>query len=258
MNRTTLWSLALCALALSACGPGEVTVTAEIELMDPETGEPVVRQLEDLPIQLLPFDRDQIFDSLAAAASSSEPMPPEELRIARDSIAEAEQEWRESESRWLALRERMQEINAELEQYNPAEAEYRRLFNEFDDAESAAANAEATKDEAFETFDRLQQQTFSMQEEYRAVLTGWEEEAFAAYGEVLVARLDAAGRDILADTTGATGQARFAPAPGEWWVYGRYPFATDELYWNEPISVERGTPIDLTLNRDNAETREIY
>ena len=262
MKRTTLLSLVLAPLVLSACGSGEAFVSAEVQVQDPDTGEQVVRPIDELAVQLLPFDRDAIFDSLEAAASSPEPQLPAELRVALDSIQAAQTQWRESESRWLALRDRMQEINTELEQYNPAEARYRELFNEFDAAERDANAAERTKDEAFARFDRLQQETFSQMETFKASQAAWEDEAFGPYGEVQDAKLAASGRDILADTTDATGRAEFTgdkgPAPGQWWVYSRYTLATEELYWNVPITVERGTPVELTLNRDNAEIREVY
>ena len=170
MKRTIIPSMALLSLFVGACGPAELILTAEVEVTDPETGQPIVRAVEDLELQLLPFDRDQIFDSLIAVASSPEPALPPELQVARDSIAQAQQEWRESEGRWLALRERLEQINSELTQYNPAEARYRVLFNEFNEVESDYASAESTKDEAFARFDRLQQEAFSDLEEFRAIL----------------------------------------------------------------------------------------
>jgi hypothetical protein len=262
MKRSTLLSLVLGPLLLTACGSGEVFVSAEVQVQDPDTGEQVVRPIDNLSVQLLPFDRDAIFDSLEAAASSPEPQLPDELKVALDSIQAAQTEWRESEARWLALRDRMQQINTELEQYNPAEARYRELFNEFDEAERDANAAERTKDDAFARFDGLQQETFSELEGFKAQRAAWEDDAFAAYGEVQAAKLSASGHDILADTTDATGRAEFTgdngPAPGQWWVYTRYTLATEELYWNLPITVERGTPVELTLNRENAEIREVY
>ncbi len=257
MKRATISTLALFSLTLGGCGPAELIVTTEVDVMDPETGSSVVRAVEDVELQLLPFDRDQIFDSLTSASPSSEPMLPPELQVARDSIAQAQQQWRESESRWLALRERLEQISGELESYNPAEAQYRVLFNEFNDIESEYQAAESRKDLAFERFDRLQQETFSELEEFRAILNAWEEQAFAPYGEVVGAMLQASGREILADTTDATGRADFQVDPGQWWIYGRYPLATEELYWNIPVSVERGDPIELPLSRSNAQVRDI-
>jgi hypothetical protein len=258
MKRSISSSFALFSILLGGCGPAELIVTAEVEVIDPETGSPVVRPVDDVELQLLPFDRDAIFDSLTAAAATPEPQLPAALQVARDSIVQAQGEWREFESRWLALRERLEQISAELEQYNPAEAQYRVLFNEFNDVEAEYANAERTKDAAFEQFDRLQQETFSELEEFRAVLGGWEDQAFGPFLEVAAAKVQASGMDVLVDTTDATGRADFQPNPGQWWIYGRYPFATEELYWNVPLTLERGGPVELRLNEDNAQVREIF
>ena len=257
MKRTTISSLAVFSLALGGCGPVELILTAEIDVLNPETGTTVTRSVEDVELQLLPFDRDQVFASLSADAASSEPVLPPDLQVARDSIAQAQQQWRESESRWLALRERLEQISGELEQYNPAEAQYRVLFNEFNDIESEYLASESRKDEAFARFDRLQQETFSELEEFRALLFAWEEQAFAPFGEVAGALLLASGREILVDTTDALGRADFEAVPGEWWIYGRYPLATEELYWNIPIILERGDPVELPLSRSNAKVRDI-
>ena len=257
MKRATISSLAVLSLALGGCGPVELILTAEIDVLNPETGTTVTRSVEDVELQLLPFDRDEIFTSLSADASSLEPVLPPELQVARDSIARAQQQWRESESRWLALRERLEQISGELEQYNPAEAQYRVLFNEFNDIESEYSASESRKDEAFARFDRLQQETFSELEEFRALLVAWEEQTFAPFGEVAGTILLTSGREILVDTTDATGRAEFEAPPGEWWIYGRYQLATEELYWNIPINLERGDPVELPLSRSNAEVRDI-
>ena len=83
MKRRSLWSAILPLSILAACGPGELVVTAEVERMNPETGEMELRPVENLAIQLLPFDRDHIFDSLTAAADTPEPQMPPELAQAR-------------------------------------------------------------------------------------------------------------------------------------------------------------------------------
>ena len=65
LSRTTLALASLVILA--GCKPGQIVVTAEIDVQDPETGETVMRPIADLEIEILPFDRDVVFDSLEAA-----------------------------------------------------------------------------------------------------------------------------------------------------------------------------------------------
>src|SRR5690606_40208911 len=60
---------------LAACGGGEVIVQAETENI--ETGEAIA--LSSLVVQLLPFNRDQVFDSLARAYPEPEPPIPDTI-----------------------------------------------------------------------------------------------------------------------------------------------------------------------------------
>jgi hypothetical protein len=258
MKRASILTAALVPLALAACGPGELVVTAEAEVMNPETGAMEVRPVGNLEVQLLPFDRDFLFDSLAQAYDQPEPVFPEEVAIMRDSLFQAREEWSTAEAEWLAVRDRLETISREMAQYSQAEARYRELFFEFEEQETRLRQAEQRRDAAFNLYDRLQRDVLGELDQARLVQEQWEDEAFAPYGEVVVARLQETGRDIMADTTDATGVVRMRPRPGEWWVFSRHRLATEELYWNIRVDVERGDPIEIRLNRENAEIRQIF
>jgi hypothetical protein len=258
MIHRNLWVALLLPFVGVACGPGHVIVTAETEVFDPESGETEVREITDLPIQLLPFDRDFVFDSLTQAAPRPEPQMSPELVAKRDSILVARQEHRAAETRWLDAREELQSINQEIQQYNPGEARYRELFTRFGTLESVEADAARAREAAFERFTRLEQETNLEMQQFRVQLEGWEDEAFEAYDEVVAVRLAAARREILADTTRATGVAEFRPPPGEWWVYARFRTGLEELYWNIRVNVERGDPSEVRLNRANATIRDVF
>ncbi len=256
MKRSKFWSAALVLLTAAACGPGEVVVTAELDRMDPQTGEVALQPVQNMRVDLVPYDRDQIFDSLSAAAASPEPQMPQELVIARDSIIVAQQEWRAAESEWLALRERLQEISEEMDQFSPAESRYAELFAEFDQLEVQYLDAEDRRNEAFQEFDRLQQETFAELEQHQALVGAWEDDAFADFSIAAAER--SGGRDVVVDTTDATGRTVLRPDPGEWWVYARQQLATEEFYWNVPIQVDRGDPVEVRLTRENAEVRPVF
>jgi hypothetical protein len=257
-NRSKLWSAGLLVLVAAACGPGEVVVDIELEMLDPETGERAPRTIEDVRVQLLPFDRDFIFDSLAEAADRPEPQFPRELVARRDSLRLFQEQWRDAEAEWLALREQLGQIAGEMEDYNPAEARYRELFAQFDQVEGRYVSAERRKDDAFARFDRLQQEAFAEMEQARAQLESWEDEAYADYGNIVAERLRESRLEILADTTDSSGRAHFRPRPGEWWVYARYQLPTVELYWNLPVQVERGEPVEVRLREENAQERDVF
>ncbi|MEX2526593.1 MAG: hypothetical protein WEA09_03050 [Gemmatimonadota bacterium] len=243
-------------LALVACGGGQVVVTAEIDVEDPETGERVTRPIADTEIRAIPYNRDAIFDSLAAAYPEPEPVIPDSVLQAQAQVQEAQEEWRNAEAAWGASRERLQEINDELEGLNPAEGRYRVLFMDFQDFEDRMVAAERTMNSAFEEFTSLQQASLAAAEEARLARELWEDVAFENFGLVAEQHERASGRATLADTTGADGVVTFQNLkPGTWWITSRYELPFTELYWNIQVEVETGDPIEIRLNRSNAEIR---
>lgn len=258
MTRRSLWSAILVPFLIVACGPGEVIVTSEVERSDPETGERVLRPVQNMRVQLLPYDRDAIFDSLTQAAATPEPQLPPELLAARDDIQEAQATFREAENRVLAVREQLRQINEEMQQYNPAETRYRELFSRFNELEGQLNQAESVRDENFERFTELQRETFEELEQARIQLQNWEDEAFADFDLVISERLRETRREVVTDTTDATGRARLHARPGEYWIYARTQLPIEELYWNIRVDVDRGDPLEIRLTRENAQIRPIF
>ncbi|MDZ7778704.1 MAG: hypothetical protein U5R14_02055 [Gemmatimonadota bacterium] len=256
MRRRTL-PFAIALLFAAACGPGEVVVTMEIDVQDPETGETESRQLSDIEVQLLPYDRDQIFDSLEQAYGTPEPEIPEQLADARDEVQEAQREWQGFQQRWNTLRDTLQELSSAMEQYSRGESRYVALFREFQDFESELGDVETQMNQAFERFDSLQRGTIQQTDSVRIAQESWAEEAFAGVTEIFGEKQRESGLDIAVDTTDANGVARnnFRVEPGQYWVHARYELPYTELYWNVPITVERGEPVMVELTRENAEER---
>jgi hypothetical protein len=255
MRRGTTLLAALGALAVAACGPAQAVVLAEIDLDNPEGEGTVTRPIGDLPVTLLPFDRDLIFDSLTAAASSPEPEIPADLLDAQTRVAALQSEWREADTQWGAGRDRLQEINRELQGVSRGSPQYRLLFGEFQEQETRVNAAERVKDQAFARFTALQDSIIGRAAEVRVVRDNWADEAFADYGEIQLAKIRASGRQVVADTTDANGVAQMAVPPGEWWVYARYDLPYEELYWNVRVQIDKGDPVEIRLNRANAQLR---
>ena len=253
MKRSSL--LVAAAIAVAACGPAELVVTAEVDVQDPNTGETVNRPVSDLEIQLLPFDRDAVFDSLSAAFGTPEPEIPQDLLDAREEIAAAQQRWRQFENRWNTLRDTLQKITEAMEPLSRGEAEYRLLFNEYNDFEGEYARVERQMEAAFEEFDTLQKSNIEYAQQVRIQRENWADEAFANVNEVWTAKVRASGLQSAADTTDASGVARFAVPPGDYWVHGRLEEVYDELYWNIPVTDTKGEPVEVVLSRANAQLR---
>jgi hypothetical protein len=109
--------------------------------------------------------------------------------------------------------------------------------------------------DAFEEFNELQRGTIQRSDSMRIVMDNWAEEAFADVGEVFNEKQRASGLQLAVDTTDATGMVRLTAAPGQYWVHARYELPYSELYWNVPVTLERGEPTQVVLTRENAEER---
>lgn len=255
MRRSWLAVLLLGSTLTVACGQGQVVVSAEVEVPNPEGEGMVVRPVADTEVQLLPFDRDLVFDSLAEAFPTPEPTIPEDLLEAQEAIAIAQNEWRAAEQTWGQGRARLQEITQEMEGLSRGEAQYVALFREFQDVEGEVSRAERVKDQAFARFTELQEGYIQRADSMRLVREQWGDEAFASAGDVFLMKLRESGREIFTDTTDAAGMAGFEVPPGQWWVYARNELPFSELYWNLPITVERGNPVQVSLSSSTAEVR---
>jgi len=239
----------------AACGPGQVVITAELEVPNPEGEGMVVRPIADTEVQLFPFDRDLVFDSLSRAFATPEPQIPEDLLAAQEAIAIAQEEWRAAEQTWGGGRARLQSINEEMEGLARGEAVYVALYREFQDVETQVSRAERAKDQAFTTFTDLQEGYIQRADSMRLMQEQWADEAFATALDVFAVKLRESGREILADTTDADGIASLEVPPGQWWVNARHELPFSELYWNLEITVGRDAPAQVQLNTSTAVVR---
>jgi len=235
---------------LGACGSGEVVVMAEGPGREGET-----IALPDLVVQLLPYDRDAIFDSLAAAYPEPEPQIPDTLIKLQEAMAAAQEEWHNAEQEWIALRDSLKSLSDRMQGLSRAQAEYVVMFRDFEALEPRVQRAERVSKEAFDRFEQLQRDIVAQSQAIKIQIEEWEDRAFAPIDSIIPALLKELGRDIVVDTTDATGRAPFRVKPGKWWVHARYDLPFHELYWNIPVEVKRGEPLEVRLTPDNAERR---
>ena len=258
MRRSWLFLILIGPLFSVACGPGQVAVTAEIDVPDPDNeGQTVIRPIADAEIQLIPFDRDLVFDSLTRAFPNPEPEVPADLLSAQATIAAAQAEWNTAETTWGNGRARLLEITGAMDALNRGEARYNVLYREFQDVEAQVARAERVKDQAFQRFTDLQQGYLQRRDSMNLIKDQWADDAYAAAFDVFALKLRESGEAVLVDTTDAQGYALIDVPPGQWWVHGFYQQAYSELYWNIPITVERGDPVQVRLTRATADIRPI-
>ena len=243
---------------LTVVGCSSPQVVAEATFTDEATGEQ--RPVSEMPVRLLPYDRDAIFDSLQQAYSEPEPPIPSELLALQDSVTAAETAWRLTVPRDSIMRDSVTAITAELEQLRTAgqtnTPAYRTLFATFQRVEATAETVNQEMQQAFEHFDSMQQMQLEAAETVRVARDMWAEQAFADFEAIVAAKLDESGHEELADTTDANGVATFLADDGQWWLYARYTMPFEEMYWNVPVDVT-GDSVHVELNPANAELRPI-
>ncbi len=250
MTRSKLLSAILGTALLTACGPTQVVVTAELTDQGAEA-----RALGDLEIRMFPYDRDAIFDSLTASASQPEPAIPDSVLDAQNQVAAAQQSWRDMDARWGVLRDTLQTLSEELEDLSRAQAAYRPLFREFGNKENELADVERQRDAAFENFTSLQSASMAAADQVRALRDQWADDAFADVALVMSLHERESGLSVAYDTTDASGLADgFAVKAGDYWVNARYELPYTELYWNVPVTVG-AEPAQIGLTEANATVR---
>lgn len=257
MRRVVLTlAAAVTAAGTAACGGGEVTVLAQLEQATTETEGAEAVALGSLPVQLLPYNRDALFDSLEQAFPEPEPQIPDSILQLQDRVLEAQRDWQSAESRWALVRDSLKTLSDQMSGLSQSSGEYLILFREFNDLEGEVDALYSRSQDRFEEFTTLQNTLNQQAREIGLERRAWADEAFAPVDSIIAARLEAMNREELADTTNAQGAARFRNVKtGEWWVHARFERAYDELYWNEPVDVARGEELTVRLTEENAEVR---
>jgi hypothetical protein len=251
MSRLVLTVMLACTAGLAACSRTEVIVQGQVE--GPE-GQPIA--LRDLPIRVLPYDRDAIFDSLRAAYAEPEPEIPPELTTLQDSIARAQEAWRSATERWNVGRDSLRTLNEQMARLNRTSGQYIVLFREDNTLRPQVEAAERQMNEAFARFEGLSSRFANRAQELRLEREQWADAAYADVDRVIATRLRELRREPAADTLDANGVTRIRGLrAGDWWVTAHYDLPFEELYWNIPITVTRGEPVQVQLTRQTAEVR---
>jgi hypothetical protein len=254
MKRFFVLIAVLVPLVVTGCGRPQLVVEAAIT--DEATGERYA--LSDLPIRLLPYDRDAIFDSLELAYPQPEPPIPADLMEQQQQVQAAQTAWQVAEERWGAARDEQRQLSDQLRamenQGLRGTPQYRQAFNRFDQLDAQVRQYEQQMTQAFARFEELQQQSIAAADSIRVQREIWAEGAFADFNRVVLQKTRELGREEQADTTTAQGFARFRVPGGRWWVYARYTQPYQELYWNIPVEIS-GDSTYISLTNENAQVR---
>ena len=241
-----------------AAGCSQPQLVVEAAITDESSGERLA--LGDLPIRLLPYDRDAIFDSLEQAYPTPEPAIPPEVIQTQQAVQDAQNEWRVAEDRWATVRDSLRILSEQTQamerQGQRATAQYAQLYRQFTALEGEYDGLDRQRSQAFARFDSLQQASLAVTDSLKIERDLWADQAFADFNAVVLQKLRERGEEELADTTNAQGFGRFNVPRGNWWIFSRYTLPYEELYWNIPIQIDSDSAM-VTLNRQNAQIRPV-
>jgi hypothetical protein len=214
--------------------------------------------ISKLPVRLLPYDRDSIFDALEAQAPEPQPQIPQDLLTLRDSVSQAQSQWRDAESKWNDVRSQLQSLSDRMKGMDRSSNQYFQAFQQFDQLDKQEGTLNRQKDSLFKEFTGLQNRYNERADSIKAVRQAWADRAFADYDEIVDSLLKITGQEEVWDTTGGAGWAAFKAPAGHWWIYTRSPLPYEELYWNVPIDLTGGTADTLVLDSANAAFRPLF
>lgn len=257
MRRVVLMLVAaVLAGGAAACGGTDVVVLAQLEEVDATAEGQAGVALGNLPVRLLPYDRDALFDSLAQAHPTPEPQIPDTIFELQNTVIERYREWQTALGRWSTLRDSLETISRRMNRLDRGSGEYFALFRDFNELADEVERLDGRSNTAFQQFTSLQNRLNQEAREIQIQRELWAEDAFAPVDSIIEARLSQRGVTEHVDTTAGNGVARFRNVrPGRWWVYARYDRQYDELYWNVPVEVTRDEDLEIRLTERNAEAR---
>lgn len=229
---------------LFAAGCGS-SLTVEVTTEGDEGPQPQA----NVPVELLPFDRDSVFNALDEQAENPRPEMSDELQAASDRVSSLQEEWRSKEAEWSETREELRALRARLDEMGSRSPGYREAFQQFEQMERTERRLNRERQAAFDSFTTAQNQVSTRLDSFRVVRETWADAAYADYFDIKTELLG--GEELIADTTNAQGLATVSLPAGDWWAYARVPVPEGEMYWNVPVP-ETDT---LRLNESNGELR---
>jgi hypothetical protein len=248
MRVRALLPVLVVALVSAACGR-EVTV----QILTQSEQDSVAKPAKDVEVEFLPYDRDSIFDALTQKAATPQPQVPEDLKAQKNRVAELNQEWHDAETAWSDKRDNLKTLSDQLQRLDRRDPKYLPLYKQFNALDDQVTALDRRKKRLFSSFDSLQKLTIERSDSMKAVISNWENDAFAGYTAVVDSILQQRGMEAKTDTTDAEGYAGADIKGDGWWAYARYSLPFQELYWNLRIDTMKADTLRLT--RENAQVR---
>ena len=253
-GRMVVW-LAVCLVVITGCGsPATLYVRVAMEEGLPTSGVEVVA---------LPFDSQQLLDSLAQASRQQSPEFPElEARINRYRRGQASSGGKESDNvsqrEWRSIRDSVARLADSLRGGDRKSRPYREAYDRLRTLYSRLSLKTAARDVALRREFAGDLQLAERARRAADSLRAWERNAYRDYPELARSRAAQTEREPARDTTDATGKITFRLSTGRWWLNIRRPDPDNpflEMIWNVPVTVSGIAPVVIPLTERNRTLR---
>jgi len=230
MTRNTILGLVSLTVLLAACnGPREVTV--EVRVLDLDANAVVA---PNLPLVILPYDRDSLLDVLESQATRPRPHV-----AALDSLFAAFRvpyvEVARAGRMVNRYRDSLTTLKAAMDTLLREDEAYRLRFQLFAQLTDSLERSEARRDRATTALHQARRTFVPLSDSLRQEVRAWEETTFRSYDSLVTDLAEQTGRTGMIDTTDSAGHSTMTVARGAWWVYARAWDVEDpnsEWYWN--------------------------
>ncbi|MFQ5702554.1 MAG: hypothetical protein ACE5HT_00875 [Gemmatimonadales bacterium] len=218
-----------------------------------EDGMPLV----GIEVTAVPFDLQQLYDSLTLAAEVARPSFPE-LMVELESYRKPEEHqldalgaaWRETRHSVMQLADSLRLVPNGAPGYAAA---YSRLRQKYRDLARRAADRDRAFRKQIGDDHELAVRAAAAADRIRA----WEKKAFAGLPQIADSASARAGRGWSRNVTDSSGTARMRLSPGKWWFSASYPQRNNpfwEYYWNVPVVLRSIGPTVISLYIGNVGT----
>jgi hypothetical protein len=230
MTRKAILGFVSLTALLAACGgPREVTV----EVMVPDL-EANLTVAPNLPLVILPYDRDSLLDVLESQAAQPRP----HVAVLDSLFAAFRVPYVEvARAGYMVNRYRdsMTTLKAAMDTLPRADEAYRIRFQLFAQLTDSLERSEARRNRAAAALREARRTFVPLSDSLRRETRTWEETTFRRYDSIVNDLAEETGRTGMIDTTDSAGRSTMTVGRGAWWVYARAWNVEDpnsEWYWN--------------------------
>ncbi len=248
----------------SLCLTVSVTVVGVIGCFDGEAHLDVYAlHHEDEPlvgveIMALPFNPDQILDSLAHTGATAKPAFPELEAEMAAYVRPEEAVVRGIGAGWLDAMDEVKHLADSLNRVSSSSPGYAAAYDRLRLQYRQLAQHAVERDREFREHMGDDRDLASRASSAADSLRRWENEVFVTFPELADSALARSGRSIQIGMTDDAGKVAFTLSSGRWWLIARWndpdnPFT--EHYWNVALRMSVLGPRKIQLYSNNSTTR---